>query len=294
MEIMQMKTLRLRSVIVFISLITISLAFVVQTNAKVDPKLAAGTWVFNEGKGDVTKDITGNGNDGILKTSPKWIDGKSGKGLDFDGKGACVEVPKSDSLDLSDKVTIVAWVYPYFYGQSGVKDINAADGKSANILSKMESAGSYIGPYWWEYRNNGQVNAYFAAAAPAGTYLTPTIPKLVVDKWSHIAATYDSATGTANVYLDGVLVQSPTTKGFGALKAGVELVIGSGKGGADYGKPFNGKLDEIAVFHSALALSDIVSIMNDGLERALGLTAVSPSGRLATTWGNIKGSGSSF
>jgi hypothetical protein len=282
-----MKTSSIRSAIVLISLIALILTFAVQTNAKVDPKLAAGIWVFNEGKGDVAKDITGNGNDGILKANPKWIDGKSGKGLDFDGVGAYVEVPKSEGLDLTDKVTIVAWVYPYFYGQSGKKDINAADGKSANILSKMQSAGSYIGSYWWEYRNNGQVNAYFAAM-PADTYLTPTIPKLVVDKWSHIAATYDSASGVANVYLDGVLAQTTTNKAFGALRSAVELVIGSGKGGGDYGKPFNGKLDEVAVFHSALALNDIVSIMNDGLERALGLTPVSPAGRLATSWGNIK------
>lgn len=281
---MRFRTVKL--ITVFICLITINLLFVAQISAKVDLKLAVGIWVFNENKGDTAKDLTANANNGTLKNSPKWIDGKLDKGLEFDGKGAYVEVAKSDSLSISDKITIVGWVYPYTYGQSGVKNVGG-DGKSVNILSKMVDAGSYIGPFWWEYRNNGQMNAYFAAI-PASTYLTPTIPNLPVDKWSHIAATFDSSTGIAIVYMDGVSIQTATNAGFGPLKAGVELVLGSGKGGADYGKPFNGKIDEVAIFHTALASADIVSIMNDGLERVLGLTAVQPSGKLATDWGSIK------
>ncbi|MDQ1327928.1 MAG: LamG protein [Candidatus Poribacteria bacterium] len=288
-----MKTLWVKSAVVYIGLIAISLMFATQISARVDPELAVGIWLFNEGKGDAAKDITKNANDGALKTGPKWVDGKFGKGLEFDGKGAYVEVAKSDNLDITDKISIVGWVYPYFYGQSGKKEVNAADGKSANILSKMQSAGSYIGSYWWEYRNNGQVNAYFAAPA-ADTYIVPTIPKLPVDKWNHIAATYDSSSGTANVYLDGVLAQTLTTKGFGILRSGVELVIGSGKGAADYGKPFNGMLDEIAIFNTALTQKDVENVMNNGLERELGIVAVSPSGKLANVWGNIKRIDSSF
>lgn len=283
-----MRFLCIKSSILFASLIVISLILVTQTNARVDPKLAVGIWLFNEGKGDEAKDITENANNGVLKDKPNWVDGKMGKCLEFDGKASCVEVAKSDSLDIADTITIVGWVHPYFYGQSGKKNADAGSGLSVNILSKMESAGSYIGPYWWEYRNSGQVNGYFAAAAPAGTYLTPTIPNLPVDKWSHIASTYDSASGVANVYLDGNLAQTLSNKGFGALKAGVELVIGSGKGAGDYGKPFNGMIDEVAVFHTALAQKDIKNIMENGLERELGLVAVSPLESLVTTWANVK------
>jgi len=283
-----MRNLWTKVTIVSVSLIAVSLIFVAQTSARVDPELAIGIWLFNEGKGDEAKDLTENANDGLLQNDPEWIDGKNDKCLEFDGKGSFVEVAKSDSLAMTDTVTIVAWVHPYSYGQSGKKELDAGSGLSANIISKMESAGSYIGPFWWEYRNNGQVNAYFAAAAPAGTYLTPTIPKLIVDKWSHIAATFDTDTGIANVYLDGVVAQTATNKGFGQLKAGVEFVIGTGKGGGDYGKPFDGMMDEVAIFHTALDQDDVEDIMNNGLERALGLAAVSPAGRLATTWAEIK------
>jgi len=282
-----MKIRSAKLITVFICLTTINLIFVSQISAKIDLKLAVGIWVFNENKGEVAKDLTANANDGALKNNPKWVDGKLDKGLEFDGKGAYVEVAKSDSLGITDKITIVGWVYPYTYGQSGAKVANAGSGNSVNILSKMQSAGSYIGPFWWEYRDNGQMNAYFAAPV-ADKYLTPTLPALVVDKWSHVAATFDSSTGIAIVYLDGISIQTSTNAAFGPLRAGVELIIGSGKGAGSYGKPFNGKLDEIAIFNATLAKADIESIMNDGLERVLGLTAVQPSGKLATNWGSIK------
>ena len=55
------------------------------------------------------------------------------------------------------------------------------------------------------------------------------------------------------------------------------------KGGA--GWDFSGVLDEIAIFNVALSEDDLNTVMADGLEKAL---AVSPIGRLTTTWGNIK------
>src|SRR5690606_9552211 len=44
-----------------------------------------GEWVFEEKSGSVVKDVTGNGNDATLINSPKWVQGKVGTGLEFDG-----------------------------------------------------------------------------------------------------------------------------------------------------------------------------------------------------------------
>jgi hypothetical protein len=56
MEVMQMKTLLVRAIIVSISLIAISLMFAAQINARIDPQLAVGIWLFNEGKGDSARE----------------------------------------------------------------------------------------------------------------------------------------------------------------------------------------------------------------------------------------------
>ena len=65
------------------------------------------------------------------------------------------------------------------------------------------------------------------------------------------------------------------------------LGIGAGGIGGTVG-PVEGVLDEAAVFDVALTEEDVVDIMNNGLEGALGITAVSPLSKLSTAWGQIK------
>ena len=48
------------------------------------PKLTQKT-LLAYGSGEVAEDSSANGNDGELKVGPKWVDGKFGKALEFDG-----------------------------------------------------------------------------------------------------------------------------------------------------------------------------------------------------------------
>ena len=66
---------------------------------------------FDEGAGEEVKDLSGHENHGTLQglTKPKWVDGKSGKALSYDGQGY-VEVPHDDSLSLTGPHTISYWL----------------------------------------------------------------------------------------------------------------------------------------------------------------------------------------
>jgi len=77
---------------------------------------------FSEGNGTQTRDISGNENNGTLlnKTSatcfvngacPAWDYGKSGSGLTFDGKGDSVDAGGGASFNITDEITVNAWVY---------------------------------------------------------------------------------------------------------------------------------------------------------------------------------------
>ena len=48
----------------------------------------------------------------------------------------------------------------------------------------------------------------------------------------------------------------------------------------------SGILDEVGVFNVPLSESDLNNVMKNGLE---GAADVSPVGKLATTWGDVKG-----
>jgi len=70
----------------------------------------AGYWSFDEGKGNIANDASGNGNNGILASGPKWTDGKDGNGLQFNGKNTQVNVPDAQSLRFgSGPFTVEVW-----------------------------------------------------------------------------------------------------------------------------------------------------------------------------------------
>jgi len=95
-----MKVVMIKLSLVCVSLI-ISLLFVAQSFAKIDPQTIAGVWLFDEGNGDITRDSSGQGNDGKLILNPEWAEGKLGKALEFHGTDY-VEISHSKSLDITE------------------------------------------------------------------------------------------------------------------------------------------------------------------------------------------------
>ena len=69
-------------------------------------------WPFDEGKGKEAIDITGNGHDGEFNGNPKWVDGKFGTGLEFDGVADHVVVADDADLAIEENITLMAWFSP--------------------------------------------------------------------------------------------------------------------------------------------------------------------------------------
>ena len=62
-------------VLVCFSLFAVGVLFVSTTSAEIDPDTIVGMWLFDEGKGNVATDDTGNGLDGEFEGKPKWVKG---------------------------------------------------------------------------------------------------------------------------------------------------------------------------------------------------------------------------
>jgi len=97
------------STIIFVSLIFISLMMANIGDAKVDPDTIVGMWLFDEGSGDTTKDSSGNGDDGEINGA-QWVEGKFGTALEFNGSTDAVACPDNESLDITDAITVSAWI----------------------------------------------------------------------------------------------------------------------------------------------------------------------------------------
>jgi len=262
------------------------LLFAVSSEARIDPETIAGMWLFDEDEGDVANDSSGNGNNGTLINGPDWDDGKFGSALEFDGATTYVNCGNGPSLDITEAITVMAWV-----------KFNAVDYKNSSGGLFTIAAKGYpdaLEPHagWWfshDNRNNGQGFNYTCFGhktggwAGGGNNLSGRNFQFNKGEWYHVAITVGESIG--KMYVNGT--QLGADKPFANLVLSDtirDLTIGC----ASTSWYFNGLIDEVAIFNVELEEDEIQAIMNDGLERASGLTAVDLSGKLITTWANIK------
>jgi len=254
-----------RLIVIFISLIAISLILAGQSSAKIDPKAVVAMWLFDEGDGKVAKDSSGNGHDGGFIGKPKWVKGHLGQALEFDGASACVKI--SPGLSNVENITVVVWVYNADnWGTTRSEIWCGSDTYGDYLLLRGDERGEWhAGEAIWHWYDGGSWGAL-----PSGPLKAKT--------WYHLAGSYDGK--NLKLYLNGKLVDSKATSV--STNNSMDTCIGCHPTPTNYWK---GIIDEVAVFDIALTEEEIKSIITYGLEN---MNPVSLSGKLETAWGKIK------
>jgi hypothetical protein len=241
--------------------------------AAVNVKDAVGIWLFDENRGVTAEDSSPNGNDGELTKDggklPQWVDGEFGTALELDGSGAYVDLGTEPAFELDGGLTITAW-------------INVAGPGVGNgiVLIKEEPPGTPGASYGIVYLVGTQKLSLSMQTDAAGWRDYLTVEPVDTDTWYHFAGAYEP--GELNLYLDGELNETYDVSGDIDPSDG-PLYIGREDAWAK--EHFSGIVDEVAIFDFGLSQDDVKDIMNTGLA---GLLAVSASGKLSTTWADIK------
>jgi len=236
----------------------------------IDQGSVVGIWLFDEGEGEVLKDSSRNGNNGTV-AGAKWVDGKFGKALQFNGSSSYVEVPSSDSLNsIADEITVVAWMK---YANWGNWARVVARGNWTAAMDQYQFLlllGGSTGDMGFCVSIKGERASYAGRTA------------LKQDQWHHVAGTSDGV--TVKLYVDGELIgSSASAKPVNKVEE-EPLTIGCGYAGARAAF-FSGTVDEVAIFNKAISDQDLKELMK-GLKAIT--TAVEPKEKLATTWGDVK------
>lgn len=236
--------------------------------ARIDPQYVMGMWLF-EIDGDVGRDSSENSNDGNVEGDPEWTeDGKFGGGLRFDAVDDVIKVPMTVDYD---EITVMVWameegspVRPRIVSN----DHTDVSMKGFQLMYNTAGSGS-----WFDVGDGARrVGASFAYRAEIG-------------EWYHFTGTYDGSTVMA--YIDGQVMAEAGGLSDPIADSGIDVHIGTST--YAFSDALKGVLDEVAIFNKALTESEIQEIMADGLEKATGILAVAPAGKLASTWGSIKG-----
>jgi hypothetical protein len=239
--------------------------------ARIAPETIVGIWLFDEEDADVAEDLSENGFDGEFVGEIEWVEGKFGLALEFGkGGGDMVKIPHNEKLTLST-YSLVAWI-----------KVAEVTGVWQDIIAKNGPPRNYG---MWTFNNSGLIHHSFFDVAN-NNYVSNSTSQVTDDQWRHIAATYDKE--FSKVYVDGILEgrnafsDEPAPNNFA-------VTIGGGPENSPATHQLTGVIDEAAIFNVGLTEEDIKKIMNSGLSRALGITAVSSACRLTTTWGSIRG-----
>ncbi len=233
-------------------------------------------WPMDEGSGDVAADASGNGYDATLLTGAQWATGaKVGStAIEFDGTNGRLTAGTFDVV--GSGITLAAWIKP--------DDFDVNDGR---VISKSTDWGG--NDHWWmlstidanhvlRFRlktNDGQNTETLIASSG----------ELVAGEWVHAAATWDGS--MMRLYKNGEEVGS-IAKGGTAVATDANVAVSIANQHPDTPHPdlpFDGLMDDVVVYSRALSSDELNGLAAGDLASA---AAVSATGKLTTTWGQLK------
>jgi parallel beta-helix repeat protein len=190
-------------------------------------------------------DSSGNGNNGVIHGSPSYIDGKLGKALAFHGDLNDYVTVSNDSTIKLDGInfTIGSWLKfsnlsktQAFVGKGGIYNQGEA------LHFGMRDNNYWMYDFLW-------IDNYVYTNPQTGT-------------WYYITGTYNATTQIMKLYLNGNLIAERFTSIPLHNTNDYELYIGRRVTFLDQPLPFDGIIDELAIYDRDLSADEIMTIYN--------------------------------
>ncbi len=181
------------------------------------------------------------GNQAFTERGTDYAEGKIGGAFRFDGVNDRVRVFSAPSLDagLGDGFSVELWANPDTSRTATLFEYasNTQRGFSIRQLGSRVEA---------DFR---EVNGTSHVLGVDGV--------LPVSTWTHLAATYDKASGEARIYINGILRNSQIIGSF-VLRTNLDVNFGGQTAAAE---SYDGLLDEVSVYNRALYSDEVATIV---------------------------------
>ncbi len=209
-----------------------------------------GYWNFDRNT-TLVNDLSGNNNDGTRVGGVNWTTGgKLGEGFYFDGVDDYVNVPDSNSLDITSAISISAW-------------IKTSTGSAQYIITKHDDS-FFLGV---GINTGNKLGFYLNSVSSAWLEGTSNLND---NNWHHVMGIYNGT--TILVYVDGVQENSVVRSG-AILSGATSVEIGARSSGT----LFTGNIDEPMIFNRALSSTEISELYNRGLVNHTTYSAITES-----------------
>jgi len=200
-------------------------------------------WKLDEPGGNVARDSAGD-NNGTLVGDPQWRTdaGKIDGALEFDGDGDYVKINGESDFDITDQITVSAWI-----------KVSQFDKEWQAVIAKGDSA-------WRIQRNQTEDSLEFACSGlkiPSGTPWGNLYGQRSVNdgQWHHIVGVYDGS--KMYLIIDGDVDSSQPASG--RINMNNQPVF-IGENSEQSGRFWNGLIDDVRVYNYALSKEEVAAL----------------------------------
>ena len=193
--------------------------------------------------------------------------GKYGKALSFDGSNDYISVPPSTSLNITNAITLEAWIKadnwaPSDYDSPFITKANGTDWGVWNLVHKVND------------NQTGKTGFRFEIVISGTRYKIWSTTQGQTNQWYHLVGTFDGT--TMRLYVNGIEENSNVTPG-SIDTNNLNLQIGKQWWYYSNYSWFNGTIDEVRIYNRALSPEEINASYNNGLYRLYhNFTSLSP------------------
>ena len=220
----------------------------------------------DEGTGTTITDQGSGGNDGTLTNGPTFSTSvpyvlpsiTNTNSVSFDGTNDYIDLGTSSTLNPTSSLTLSTWIY-----------INGSGtGSLPTIYSSSKTSNGISGGIALAYTSN-KIRFYLDTTGSSGWVFAESNSTMSTGQWYHLVGTWDGSTVT--LYIDGTAQSTTASASTIGYNTGFPATIG--RYSTNY---FQGLVDEVALFDSALSSSNITAIYNSGVPADI--TSLNPVG----------------
>lgn len=195
-------------------------------------------------------DNSSYGNDGSIEntdTDTCIVTGKYGKAIDFDGTDDYVNVPNSDSINISGEEITVSFRFKMDNNQTWSRYLSKGLDATESFSMRSSSSGRAIN---WQIHN-------VSGSSPDIQY-----DDINLDEWYHVVGTYNGS--MLCLYVNSTLVATQATSGLIDTTSS-DLVIGAATGANDHESDI--KIDEVKILDRAWSYDEVKADYNNSANR---------------------------
>jgi len=249
----------MKKIFTTLSVLLMAAAAMAQVPSYVPTNGLVGYWPFNGN----ANDESGNGRNGQVTDATLTADqfGNSSSAYNFDYTGYSngslddmIYVPHDNGLN-SQQLSVSCWFKPTAWSYPG------NPGSSAVFKRTENGYDNPPGEFWYiVFNDDGKLVAGLISDSQGNSPVESPTGAITLGNWCHAVLTYDG--GVEKLYLNGNLIDQVSGSNLLSTQGTSGLSFGVSYQANGYWRPFNGDIDESAVWNRALTEQEITDLYN--------------------------------